>query len=134
MVKNRSDLTTQEEADLQGLLSVSQELRQLYLLKEEFRLICDKINDRPRAERFLKGWCCKAEATGNPYLKKFVATLRNWWEEFLNYFNERITQAFVEGINRAIRGIIHRAFGFRVFAHFRLQVLAQCGPKEEAGG
>ncbi|MCP4166197.1 MAG: transposase, partial [Chloroflexi bacterium] len=35
---------------------------------------------------------------------------------------------FVEGINRAIRVIINRAYGFRNFENFRLQVIAQHGP------
>ncbi|MFQ5631866.1 MAG: transposase [bacterium] len=61
------------------------------------------------------------------YLKKFVNTLKNWWQEFLNYFDERITQGFVEGTNRAIRGIINRAFGYRCFEYFRHQVLIECG-------
>jgi transposase len=38
-----------------------------------------------------------------------------------------VTQGFVEGINNAIRAIIRRAFGFRNFDNFRLQVLAQYG-------
>ena len=133
LVKNRDELNAEEEARLQLILAASSELLKLYLLKEEFRLICDKIRDRTRAVLFLRGWYLKALATGNPYLKKFVATLRSWWDEFLNYFEERITQGFVEGVNRAIRGIINRAFGFRVFDHFRMQVLAECGTKEGSG-
>ena len=57
---------------------------------------------------------------------KFVKTLRNWWQEFLNYFNNGVTQGFVEGINYAIRDIIRRAFGYRNFGNFRLQVLVEC--------
>jgi transposase len=51
----------------------------------------------------------------------------NWWHEFLNYFDDRVTNGFVEGINRAIRVIINRAYGYRNFENFRLQVLAQHG-------
>ncbi|GEM_PF-1464985 len=40
---------------------------------------------------------------------RFTDTLRNWWHEFLNYFDDRVTQGFVEGINRAIRDIINHA-------------------------
>jgi len=69
----------------------------------------------------------KAVATGSRYLIRFVKTLRNWWHEFLNYFDDRVTQGFVEGINRAIRGIINRAFGFSDFDNFCLQVLVECG-------
>jgi transposase len=33
----------------------------------------------------------------------------NWWTEILNYFIERVTNGFVEGMNRALRAIIARA-------------------------
>jgi transposase len=127
LVKNRDELTATEEAHLQELLLACPELRTLYLLKEEFRTICDKIGNRPQAERFLRAWLWKAERTGDRFLLKFVQTLRNWWHEFLNYFDDRVTNGFVEGINRAIRVIINRAYGYRNFENFRLQVLAQHG-------
>jgi transposase len=93
------------------------------LLKEEFRTICDKIKDVAQAEAFLKAWVYKAFASGNRYLANFVKTIRNWWSEVPNHFEERITQGFVEGTNRAIRGISNRAFVCRIFDNFRLQVL-----------
>ena len=127
LLKNRNALAPEQEAQLKTILAVSDELRVIYLLKEEFRTICDKITDPTRAQRFLWAWTGKALATGSRYLTRFVKTLRNWWHEFLNYFDDRVTQGFVEGINRAIRGIINRAFGFRNFDNFRLQVLVECG-------
>jgi transposase len=127
LLKNRSELKPDQAAQLQAILNASDELRTIYLLKEEFRTICDKIGDKAQAERFLRAWIWKALATGSRYLTRFVKTLRNWWHEFLNYFDDRVTQGFVEGVNRAIRGIINRAFGFRDFDNFRLQVLVECG-------
>jgi transposase len=119
LLKNRSDLSEKEEAELLLLLAASEELYTMYLMKEEFRMICEKINNRDKAERFLRNWLFRAEFSGIRYLKKFAKTLRNWWEEFLNYFDEGVTQGFVEGINRAIRGIINRAFGYHKFYNFR---------------
>ena len=127
LLKNRVNLKPKDEKKLRLILDTCPEIRQVYLLKEEFRTICNKIKNRKQAERFLRAWCYKAEATGSRYLGKFVKTLRNWWEEFLNYFDEGITQGFVEGTNRAIRGIINRAFGFRDFTNFRWQVLTELG-------
>jgi transposase len=127
LLKNRNELTPEHKEQLRTILAASDELRGIYLLKEEFRTICDKITDRARAQRFLWAWIAKALATGSRYLIRFVQTLRNWWHEFLNYFDDRVTQGFVEGINRVIRGIINRAFGFRNFDNFRLQVLVECG-------
>jgi len=127
LVKARNDLSVEEEAQLQALLKASPDLRAIYLLKEEFRTICDRVHDRNQAIRFLRVWIYKAQLTDNKYLLKFVNTLHNWWDEFLNYFIERITQGFVEGINNAIRTIIRRAYGFRNFDYFRLHVLAKHG-------
>ena len=127
LLKNRRELTPEQEDQLCAILDISDELRTMYLLKEEFRTICDKITDRTKAQRFLWAWTNKALITGSRYLIRFVKTLCNWWHEFLSYFDDRVTQGFVEGINRAIRGIINRAFGFRNFDNFRLQVLVECG-------
>ena len=127
LLKKRSQLKPDEEAKLRQILDASDELRTLYLLKEEFRTICNKINNKAQAERFLRAWIWKARVTGSRYLIRFTNTLSNWWHEFLNYFDDRVTQGFVEGINRAIRGIINRAFGFRDFDNFRLQVLVEHG-------
>ena len=128
LVKNRDELKPEEEARLMEVLAASPELRTAYLLKEEFRTIFEKINDPRQAKRFLRAWIWKANRTGDRYLAKFVNTLRNWWTEILKYFGERVTNGFVEGMNRAIRAIIGRAYGYRNFDNFRLQVLAQHGP------
>ena len=128
LVKNRDELSEKEALKLAEVLAACPELRTLYLLKEEFRLIFEKVRDRDQAARFLRVWIYKAQRTGNKYLLKFVATLLNWWEEILNYFIERVTNGFPEGMNRAIRAIIRRACGYRNFGNFRLQVLAEHGP------
>ena len=127
LVKNREELTPKEQAKLEQVLAACPQLRTLYLLKEEFRLIFEKVKTRDQAERFLRAWVCKAQQTQDKFLLKFVATLLNWWTEILNYLIERVTNGFVEGMNRALRAIIDRAFGYRNFENFRLQVLAEHG-------
>jgi transposase len=69
----------------------------------------------------------KAAYTGDKFLAKFVTTLKNWWQEILNYFLDRITSGFVEGLNGALRNIIRRAFGYRNFENFSLQVFVEHG-------
>jgi transposase len=97
----------------------------VYLLKEEYRLIFEKIDYRAKAERFLSAWKQKAIGTGNTFLIRFVKTLVIWWHYILNYFFERITNGFVEGLNGAIRNIISRAFGYRNFNNIKLRVFAE---------
>jgi transposase len=128
LVQNRTDLSLEQQAQLQLALQADDRLRSAYLLKEEFRLIFEKLHDREQARRFLQAWMLKVRFTANPYLLDFLNTLTNWFEPILNYFDQRITNGFVEGINRAIRFLISQAFGFRNFENFRLRVLAQHGP------
>ena len=127
LVRNRTELSLEEQTQLQQLLDTDAQLRSAYLFKEEFRLIFEKLHDREQAQRFLNAWMLKVRYSHNKYLLDFVQTLTNWFEQILNYFDKRITNGFVEGMNRAIRFIISRAFGFRNFDNFRLQVLAQHG-------
>ena len=128
LVKNRDELSEKEALKLTEVLAACPELRTLCPLKEESRLIFEKVRDRDRAARFLRAWIYKAQRTGDKYLLKFVATLLKWWEEILSYFIERVTNGLPEGMNRAIRAIIRRACGYRNFDNFRLQVLAEHGP------
>lgn len=125
LVRNRKDLSSKDERKLKQILEACPELRTIYLLKEEFRLIFERAKDRGKAEKHLRVWKLKAEHTGNSFLLKFVKTLENWWNEILNYFLERITNGFVEGLNGALRSIIRRAFGYRNFENFRYQALAE---------
>ncbi len=126
-VMNRDNLSEKQEKKLMTALNAIPELKRIYLLKEEFRLVFERIQDKQQAERFLQAWICKAQASGSKQLRAFIKTLRNWWSEILNYFDGRITNGFVEGINRAIRGIIWHAYGFRNFGNFQLQILAEHG-------
>ena len=127
LVRNRDDLKPEEELKLQAALAAFPELRTAYLLKERFAAIANRIYDRSQAERFLQAWVYEAQASGLAQLLKFTQTLSNWWDEFLNYFNEGITSAVVEGLNNAIRGTIRRAYGYLVFENFRLHVMVEHG-------
>jgi len=127
LVRARHSLTEEQAQQLQVALAADADLRTAYLLKEEFYLIFERIHDREQARRFLMAWVFKVQQTNNRYLLAFVKTLRNWWQQILNYFDERISNGFVEGMNRAIRAIIWRAYGFRNFDNFKLQILAELG-------
>lgn len=125
LVRNRSELSSKDENALKEILGFCPELRTIYLLKEEFRQIFEKVDSKEKAGRFLHAWKLKAMYTRNNFLIKFVKTLETWWDRILNYFLERITNGFVEGLNGAIRNIIRRAFGYRNFENSKLQVFAE---------
>ncbi|OQY26361.1 MAG: hypothetical protein B6244_13805, partial [Candidatus Cloacimonetes bacterium 4572_55] len=67
-------------------------------------------------------WVEKAKKSDNRYINTFLNTLKNWNQYILNYFNDRISNGMVEGINNKIKRIKRMAFGFRNFNNFRLRI------------
>ncbi len=128
LVKNAESLNAAERAKLAQMYTLSPTLKQLHELKESFRTIFETSRSREEAAEQLLAWIDQVEALGVKSLSKFVGTLRNWWEHILNYFLDRVTSGFVEGMNNRLKLIKRRAFGYRNFEHFRLRVLEECGP------
>lgn len=120
--RGREKLKPEERQALDAFLEQEPELHTAYHLKESFR-DWYTLEDRAEAERELEAWCDEALASGLPEMVEVVETLRNWWEEILNYFTWRYTNGFTEGKNNRIKVLKRRAYGYRDFEHFRLRIL-----------
>ena len=128
LVKNRENLTEEQEQKLAGMLEASPELKSCYQLKETFRDLFNQNLTPKAAETRLRRWVAQAEATPFKALKSFVNTLRNWWQPILNYFDGRYNNGFAEGVNLKIRMLNRRGYGYRNFSSFRLHVLVAFDP------
>jgi len=113
---------------METIYQVSPELKTCHELKELFHLLFDTLTDRDQAKHALQTWIRQVEALHVKALKPFLITLSNWFEQILNYFIERWTNAFAEGINNKIKLIKRRAFGYTNFDHLRLHILVECAP------
>jgi len=127
LVKNQADLSEKEQAKLDLLYQTSPELKQLHQLKEAFRDIFETDQTRQQATLSLADWMEKVRATNLNALDAFLKTLDNWGQQILNYFNQRTSQGFVEGMNNRIKLIMRRGFGYRNFDRFSLRILIECG-------
>jgi transposase len=128
LVKTQATLSEQEQARLADLYEFSPELKQLHLLKEAFRNIFQSQQHRDDAVWAIADWIDWAREHGQRKLDTFINTLENWAEPILNYFNQRTTQGFVEGMNNKLKLIMRRGYGYRNFDRFALRILAECGP------
>ena len=128
LVKNQKDLNEKQRAKLESLYQASPELKVCHQLKEQFRTIFETVPDRKKARAALLRWMKQVEKQDVTALQSFLVTLHNWFELILNYFIERWTNAFAEGVNNKIKLIKRRAFGFTNFDHFRLRILVECAP------
>ena len=84
-----------------------------YAQKVELQDIYETCTDRAAAESRLKKLCSWLVRSRLEPMKKFCGTLKNHWDEILNYFDNRFTNAVLEGTNSVIRNIKTRARGFR---------------------
>lgn len=128
LVKNEKDLNDKQRAKLKAVYQVSPELKACHQLKEQFRTIFESLTDRENARTALRSWIKRVQKQNVAALQSFLVTLNNWFELILNYFVERWTNAFAEGVNNKIKLIKRRAFGFNNFDHFRLRILVECAP------
>jgi transposase len=123
LVKNKENLKAEEMQKLQSMLAASPELKACYDFKESFRNLFNQNLDYQGAEERLLEWVAGVEGSQFKSLQAFVKTLRNWWQQILNYFVGRHTNGFAEGVNLKIKMLNRRGYGYRNFNSFRLHVL-----------
>lgn len=127
LVKNMEDLSPEELGKLNVVYETSEELKKAHVLKEDFRQIFEEEDDRQRALELLSDWVKRVTESGLKCFEKFLITLSNWKESILNYFDGKVTNGFVEGMNNKIKLIKRKGFGFTNHKHFRYRILDSCG-------
>jgi transposase len=127
LVKNKETLKAEELLKLQTMLEASPELKACYEFKETFRNLFNQNLDYQGAEERLLTWVARVEASQFKSLQSFAKTLRNWWQQILNYFVGRHNNGFAEGVNLKIKMLNRRGYGYRNFNSFRLHVLVAFG-------
>ena len=103
-------------------------MKACYEFKEAFRDLFNQNLDYQSAEERLLAWVARVEASEFNALHSFAKTLRNWWQQILNYFDGRHNNGFAEGVNLKIKMLNRRGYGYRNFNLFRLHVLVAFEP------
>ncbi len=91
----------------------------MHQLKEEFTEIFDRSKNLGEGTLRLIEWLIKAQ----PFFQKIVRTVKNWFVEIVGYFEQKTTNAVVEGINNRLKVLKRCAFGFRNFDNFKKRAL-----------
>jgi transposase len=127
LLKNPTHLSKQEKLTLQQAFQANPQLESVYQIRQDLKELFDKDLSKQEATELLEKWQQKAQKIDNKPIESFLKTLNNWKDRILNFFHQRLTNAVVEGLNNAIRGIIRRSFGFRSFQNLKLRVLTELG-------
>lgn len=111
--KNHTALKPDDGLALRSLFSHSPALHQAYTFREELTAIFNLNLSPTQAQVRLSAWLRKVELSGLDTFDGFIKTLRNHWPYIINYFHNRITSGFVEGLNNKIKTIKRRCYGIR---------------------
>lgn len=109
--KNNADLTSDEQQKLCRLLELSPKLTLAYTFREELTAIFEMDLTKKEAKERLTKWRDKVEGSSTACFKKFLTTLNNWLDRIINYFTDRLSSGFVEGLNNKIKTIKRRCYG-----------------------
>jgi transposase len=115
--KNNNDLTADERRKLNRLFAYSPALKAAYTLREELTAIFALSLSRTEALRRLDKWQAKVRQQSVTCFDKFLKTLHNHLSLIANYFINRLTSGFVEGLNNKIKTIKRRCYGISRIDH-----------------
>lgn len=115
--KNNCDLTTNERQKLRTLFAYSPPLKAAYTLREELTAIFNLLLNREEALERLDKWRDKVKRQRVTCFDKFLKTLKNHKSLIANYFINRLSSGFVEGLNNKIKTIKRRCYGISRIDH-----------------
>ena len=120
LLKNNSDLTEEEQQELNQILKEYPCLGIAYELKEELRDIYETTTTVKMGLRKLKKWLISAQII----FGKTASTLCHNLEDICHYFVQGTTNGMMEGLNNKIKLILRQSYGFKSFDLMREKLLA----------
>ena len=126
-LKNENHLSEKQRAKKKALMKKHLKTARAYSMRVELQEIYEQSGNRAEAEQRLKKLCSWMMRSRLEPMKALCSMLRNHWNEILNYFELRYTNAILEGMNSVIQNIKRRARGFRNPDFFKAMIYLVCG-------
>jgi len=109
--KNNRDLDNPEREKLNFFFEHSLDLKLAYTFREELTSIFElNLTVEEGKDRLIK-WCNKVRRSTLTCFDKFLTTLDNWIDKIANYFSDRLSSGFVEGLNNKVKVLKRRCYG-----------------------
>jgi len=125
LFKGKEKLTEKEKQKLKQIFSYYHKfpkMKEAWIVKEQIRELYRK-NNRKEAERFLNRIINILETERIGALADLRETLKRWRPYILNYFVNKTTNAFTEGVHTKIKMIKRMSFGFRNIDNYIAKVM-----------
>jgi transposase len=116
--KNEADLKPEEVELLKKLFKLSPILGTAYLLCQTLTWIFNQPLTKVEAQDRLRAWKALVQQSGVACFDGFLKTLDEHMDIITNYFVDRNSSGFVEGLNNKIKVIKRRCYGIFNVGHF----------------
>ena len=125
-LKNPKNLTTRQEARLAELKQLDLRTARAYQIKLALARFWE-IADPGDAVAYLKRWYFWATHSRLQPVIQAARTIKRYWKGVMNFFNVRVTNGMVEGLNSKIKTAMKRAYGFKHVAYLRTIIYLVAG-------
>jgi len=126
-LKNEENLTQAQAEKKQALSKKRLKTGRAYQMRLTLQDIYEHCQSKEEAEPLLKKLTSWMKRSRLESMKAFAGLIRDHWNEILNYFENRYTNAMLEGINSMIQNIKCRSRGFRNDEYFKTMIYLVCG-------
>jgi transposase len=126
LLKNPAKLDDRrnEKDRLEKALLLNKPLAAAYYLKEHLRTKLWAQPTKSEAGILLDDWIGQARALEQPIMNTLAGTLEGHREGILAWYDHRITNGPLEGMNNKVKTMQRQAYGFRDTEFFKLRILA----------
>jgi transposase len=115
--KKPQELTEEEQGVLDQLFRHSPKLQQAYTFSNELTNIFTDTASKRHGTQRINGWIRRVQRSDLICFNNFLKTLKRFKHEIGNYFVNRYTSGFVEGLNNRIKVLKRRCYGLLNVGH-----------------
>ena len=126
-LRNREDLSAEEEQARASLAQAFPEIAAAWQLKEALRTWYATASATTAAAE-LDAWIARVKRDGPAELRQALSAFRDWRAEILAFFDflpTRLSNGFVEGKNNRTKALMRQGYGYRNRRHLRLRILME---------
>jgi transposase len=115
--KRWADLEPDEQARLNHLFEQAPRVHQAYELREALTRIFETARSKAEGIEQIRQWRTEVEASELSSFAPFLKLLDEGLDVIANYFHERQTSSFVEGLNNKLKVLKRRCYGLYNLRH-----------------
>lgn len=119
------DRTLKDQRHIDDICRDNQKIAKMEIIKEQLHRMFD-CDDKETAKVMMSEIYQWSFDCGAQNIFNWVKQIREK-AIFWNYFENKVTSAISEGMNRVIKGLKWQAYGYKDMAYFALKILQKCG-------